>query len=67
MYQMYVYQKKYVANSVTLLYPLSHSVSRDEKIRYTTENGNVIVTVKFIDLLKAKEDVNKILSDVLKS
>ena len=67
MYQMYVYQKKYAANSVTLLYPLSHLVSRDEKIKYITEGGNVIVTVKFIDLLNAKEEVNKILCDVLNS
>lgn len=67
MYQMYVYQKKYVANSVTLLYPLSHSVSHDEKIKYITEGGNVVVTVKFIDLLNAKEEVNKILCDVLNS
>ena len=67
MYQMYVYQKKYVANSVTLLYPLSHSISHDEKIKYITEGGNVVVTVKFIDLLNAKEEVNKILCDVLNS
>ena len=67
MYQMYVYQKKYVANSVTLLYPLSHSVSHDEKIKYITEGGNVVVTVKFIDLLNAKEEVKKILFDVLNS
>ena len=64
---MYVYQKKYVANSVTLLYPLSHSISHDEKIKYITEGGNVVVTVKFIDLLNAKEEVNKILCDVLNS
>ncbi|MBQ1186916.1 MAG: McrC family protein [Clostridia bacterium] len=65
MYQMYVYQKKYGANSVTLLYPLSHFVSRNENIEYTTENGSVVVKVKFIDLLKAKEDVSEILGEVL--
>ena len=64
---MYVYQKKYAASCVTLLYPLSRSVSQNEKIRYITEDGNVIVTVKFIDLLNAKQDVNRIRREVLNS
>ena len=63
MYQMYVYQKKYTAKSVTLLYPLSDSVSSNEQIQYKTEE-NVVVNVKFIDLLKAKDEVNRILREV---
>ena len=63
MYQMYVYQKKYTAKSVTLLYPLSDSVSSNEQIQYKTEE-NVVVNVKFIDLLKAKEEVNRIRREV---
>lgn len=65
MYQMYVYQKKYEAKSVTLLYPLSHLISSKKLIKYTTENGNVIVNVRFIDLPKAKQDVAKILNEIL--
>lgn len=65
MYQMYVYQKKYEAKSVTLLYPLSHLISSEKLIKYTTENGNVIVNVRFIDLPKAKQDVAKILNEIL--
>ena len=63
MYQMYVYQKKYTAKSVTLLYPLSDSFSSNEQIQYKTEE-NVVVNVKFIDLLKAKEEVNRIRREV---
>ena len=63
MYQMYVYQKKYTAKSVTLLYPLSDLVSSNEQIQYKTEE-NVVVNVKFIDLLKAKEEVNRIRREV---
>ena len=65
MYQMYVYQKKYTAKSVTLLYPLSDSVSGDEQIQYITEEKNVVVNVEFIDLLKAKDEVNRILKRIL--
>lgn len=64
MYQMYVYQKKYRAKSVTLLYPLSHLVDARDQITYKTEEKNVIVNVKFIDLLKAKDEVNRIRRDV---
>ena len=51
MYQMYAYQKKYNATSVTLLYPLSDDIPKDKKISYVS-NDNVIINVEFIDLFK---------------
>jgi len=51
MYQMYAYQKKYVASNVTLLYPLTDKVS-DKRIEYKSDDG-VTVKVRFVDLYAA--------------
>lgn len=48
MYQMYAYQKKYGASSVTLLYPLTDKVA-GRHIEYKSEDG-VTVRVRFVDL-----------------
>jgi 5-methylcytosine-specific restriction enzyme subunit McrC len=57
MYQMYAYQKKYSVQSttknVTLLYPQTDSVSRND-IEFSSEDG-IIVRVRFVDLFKIKE------------
>ena len=57
MYQMYAYQKKYSAQSttqnVTLLYPQTDSVSRNN-IEFSSDDG-IIVRVRFVDLFKIKE------------
>ena len=56
MYQMYVYQKKYDnAKNVTLLYPKTDNVSRDD-IEFLSLDG-VNVRVRFIDLFKIREFV----------
>ena len=64
MYQMYVYQKKYDAESVTLLYPLTDAVSATSAIKYIAED-NVIVNVRFVDLFNVKDCLMDIASDIL--
>jgi 5-methylcytosine-specific restriction enzyme subunit McrC len=63
MYQMYVYQKKYQAQSVTLLYPMTDKVDRSEPIIYCANDG-VTVRAEFIDLMNIEsgmDDLEKIL------
>lgn len=50
MYQMFAYQKKYGAENVTLLYPLTEQIPIDKRIEYISNDG-VTVKVKFVDLL----------------
>lgn len=51
MYQMYAYQKKYDnVQNVTLLYPLTDTISETVNINYAADDG-VIVKVRFIDLM----------------
>lgn len=60
MYQMYTYQKKYKAENVTLIYPLSDKINQNTDIIYKSDD-NVIVNVKFIDLIDVKESLKKII------
>ena len=53
MYQMYVYQKKYKAKNVTLLYPLVSKSQPDNKIWFSSSDGDS-VRVRFIDLFSIK-------------
>lgn len=53
MYQMYVYQKKYGAESVTLLYPKTENV-REETLTFSAEDG-ATVHVKFVDLFQSPQ------------
>ena len=48
MYQMYAYQKKYSSENVTLLYPKTENISKDN-IEFSSKDG-VVVRVKFVDL-----------------
>ncbi len=61
MYQMYAYQKKYAAESVTLLYPKTETISRENAIEFTSNDG-VTVKVQFVDLFDAKNDIRHIAS-----
>ena len=55
MYQMYAYQKKYDnAKNVTLLYPLTETLSANADINYASDDG-AIVKVKFIDLISIEK------------
>lgn len=64
MYQMYAYQKKYNANSVTLLYPHTELVNKDKQIQYKSDDG-VIVNVKFVDLFNVETSLLDILNEVI--
>lgn len=58
MYQMYAYQKKYVAQNITLLYPLTKQIS-EEKIEFDSGDG-VIVRVRFVDLFDVKNSLSEV-------
>ena len=64
MYQMYAYQKKYSAESVTLLYPMTDKVNAEKAIKYSSLDG-VTVKAKFVDLFNVKESLQEIISEVL--
>lgn len=59
MYQMYAYQKKYAAETITLLYPLTDEVPYGEELVFRSKDG-VTVRVEFIDLFRTKESLAKI-------
>lgn len=61
MYQMYAYQKKYDASSVTLLYPMTDRVKKHEEIRYQSGDG-VTVYVRFVDLFSSEDSISEIIS-----
>ena len=61
MYQMYVYSKKYMADTIVLVYPRSNSVSKTD-IRYASDN--VKVDVSFVDRRNAEDSISKLLSKV---
>lgn len=61
MYQMYAYQKKYQSENVTLIYPLSNKVTHDADISYKS-NDEVIVDVKFVDLMDIEKNLKNIIS-----
>ena len=53
MYQMYAYQKKYSSENVTLLYPKTENVNKDD-IYFSSEDG-VVVKAGLVDLFAIKE------------
>ena len=57
MYQMYAYQKKYSSESVTLLYPKTENVHKDN-IEFASDDG-VTVRVRFVDLFDIKRFIEK--------
>jgi len=56
MYQMYVYHKKYNAQKVILIYPLTDEVSKQSIPVFQADDGT-IVEVLFVDLLSQKSDI----------
>lgn len=56
MYQMYAYHKKYSAESVTMIYPLSEKVGEGEEIWFRAKDG-VSVRVVLLDLLDVRKGV----------
>ena len=63
MYQMYAYQKKYQAQNVTLLYPLTDNVEQKNNIRFVSEDGAEI-KVRFIDLFDLKNSLVTITNEL---
>lgn len=59
MYQMYVYQKKYDSENVTLIYPMTDKVE-NKSIIYQSVDG-VIVRICFVDLYHLKESLEMVL------
>lgn len=63
MYQMYVYQKKYAAETVTLIYPLTDQVDPNKDIKFLSRDGTT-VKIRFVDLFDLKKTVMMILSEI---
>lgn len=59
MYQMYAYQKKYSAENVTLIYPMTDKIE-NKNISYQSEDG-VVVRICFVDLYQLKDSLEKII------
>lgn len=60
MYQMYVYQKKYGAEYITLLYPKTEKVLEDGAITFKSKDG-VTVRIEFLDMFSIEESVRCII------
>lgn len=63
MYQMYAYQKKYSANNVTLLYPMTDRVPLEECISYHSKDG-VTVRIEFVDLFNVRESLIRVMHHI---
>lgn len=63
MYQMYAYQKKYSAQSVTLLYPMTDQIPLEECITYHSKDG-VTVQIEFVDLFNIRESLSRIMHHI---
>ena len=65
MYQMYAYQKKYEAQNVTLLYPKTGQVQKEDiEFREDYDDG-VTVRVRFVDLFDVQNGLEVLSSEVL--
>jgi 5-methylcytosine-specific restriction enzyme subunit McrC len=57
MYQMYTYQKKYGAKSITLIYPKTDKINSVSSVTYHSKDG-VTVYVNFIDLFDVENSLS---------
>ena len=64
MYQMYVYHKKYNAESVTLIYPKTEVEIPEEKLTFEAQEEKVVVKVRFVDLYD-DASIHSILNEVI--
>ena len=62
MYQMYVYQKKYGANHVTLVYPKTDKVTYETGMEYRSDDG-VTVRIRFVDLFDVQKSTQQLCAD----
>lgn len=63
MYQMYAYQRKYTAENVTLIYPLTEKISSEKAIEFHSQDG-VEVRVRFVDLYDVKKSLKYIVEEL---
>ena len=63
MYQMHAYQKKYTAENVTLLYPLTEKVEPSKDIRFVSHDGTEI-KIRFVDLFDLKHSLESIVKEM---
>ncbi len=62
MYQMYAYHKKYGAENVTLIYPMTEKISTMRDIYFRSED-EVNIRVRFVDLFDVKNSLISIGAD----
>ena len=63
MYQMYAYQKKYGAEHVRLIYPMTQHLVPEREISYKAEDG-ISVFVEFVDMYNVKKSMDGIASRI---
>lgn len=63
MYQMYAYQKKYSSENVTLLYPLTDKVNKNN-IEFLSNDGTTI-KIRFVDLFDLKKSLSELIAEIL--
>ena len=63
MYQMYAYQKKYSSENVTLLYPLTDKVNKND-IEFLSNDGTTI-KIRFVDLFDLKKSISELIAEIL--
>ena len=61
MYQMYAYHRKYDANNVRLVYPMTQKLVPEDPISYRANEG-VNVHIEFVDLYNVNDSVNGIIN-----
>ena len=66
MYQMYVYQKKYAAENVTLLYPCTDKIDQSKDIRFISheEHDRIEIKIRFVDLFDIKKSLENIIAEI---
>ena len=66
MYQMYVYQKKYAADNVTLLYPRTEEIDQSKDIRFISHErrDRIEIKIRFVDLFDIKKSLENIVAEI---
>jgi len=60
---MYAYQKKYSSENVTLLYPLTDKVNKND-IEFLSNDGTTI-KIRFVDLFDLKKSISELIAEIL--
>lgn len=64
MYQMFAYQKKYDAENVRLIYPMTKRLSPEKPISYKSKDG-VHVHVEFVDLYDVQNSIDGLIGRMM--